>query len=453
MLKRQGQRWASSTSIKWRIVILISAAVALSFLVIAIISRGSNEKPHVSSIPLSSTIPVAAEINKNDDISSTTISHGDRLQAINHLNHLAEKGFLTLSPAGPIVFFSDELRTWFNIDGLSIKIDEEAVKSSLSLAYGDVFVEGTDVWLTASDDHLLEISGGEPDRICCSHEDVNRITAALNSGKDYANIDLLAVNRERGRDWITSTGASHLVGEFTTYYPAGRPRVTNIHRIAELTRGVVIEPDETFSLNGHVGERTVENGFVEDGAIVYGVLIQTVGGGISQFATTLFNAAFFAGLDFEEYKSHSIYFQRYPYGREATISWGWPDLKLKNVTPYPIVIWTSVTPDSVTVQFYSQPWVVGEQTNQTTRAIQEECTKVSTERTRTWLETDMTTFDYFEALYRPEGLNCDGTLSDPEACLLDEEAEELVELDPRCPNYVPPTTTTTTTTTTTSEAN
>ena len=184
MLKREGQRWASSTSIKWRIVILISATVVLSFLVIAIISRGSNEKPHVSSIALSSTIPVAVEINESDDISTTTTYHGDRLQAINHLNHLAEKGFLTLSPAGPIVFFSDELRTWFNIDGLSIKIDEEAVRSSLSLAYGDVFVEGTDVWLTASDDHLLEISGGEPDRICCSHEDVNRITAALNSGKD-----------------------------------------------------------------------------------------------------------------------------------------------------------------------------------------------------------------------------------------------------------------------------
>ena len=108
MLKRQGQRWASSASIKWRIVILISAAVALSFLVIAIISRGSNEKPHVSSIPLSSTIPVAAEINESSEISTTTIYHGDRLQAINHLNHLAEKGFLTLSPAGPIVFFSDD---------------------------------------------------------------------------------------------------------------------------------------------------------------------------------------------------------------------------------------------------------------------------------------------------------------------------------------------------------
>ena len=54
---------------------------------------------------------------------------------------------------------------------------------------------------------------------------------------------------------------------------------------------------------------------------------EAVGGGISQFATTLFNAAFFAGLDIPEYQSHSIYITRYPYGREATLSYPAPDLE------------------------------------------------------------------------------------------------------------------------------
>src|SRR5690606_41819913 len=63
-------------------------------------------------------------------------------------------------------------------------------------------------------------------------------------------------------------------------------------------------------------------------------LVPTVGGGVSQFATTLFNAAFFAGFDFLDYQSHSIYFSRYPYGREATISWPAPDLKIQNTTDY-----------------------------------------------------------------------------------------------------------------------
>ena len=434
MLKRQGQRWSSSPKIRWRGILITFASLLAVVLSLTLISTGSSRKPHISLLPLPSANSETFDTTKDSTPTTTIPSQADRLQAIINLNNLSSEGFLTLSAAGPIIFFPDEVRTWLRLDGVTPKFNEETIRSSLDQAYGDIFVEGSDVWLTANEDGLLEVTGYAPDLICCSQADVDLITAALTDGKSHTTIDFFPVERDRGREWIDSTGVTHLIGEFTTYYPSGRPRVTNIHRIAELTRGVVVEPEEAFSLNGHVGERTLENGFVEDGAIVYGVLIQAVGGGISQFATTLFNAAFFAGLDFEEYKSHSIYFQRYPYGREATISWGWPDLKFTNVTPYPIVIWTSVTPDSVTVQFYSQPWVIGEQTGQTTRQVGEECTAVETERSRAWLDTGEITVDYIQAQYRPEGLNCDGTLSDPSACLIDEELEEPIELDPRCPN-------------------
>ena len=88
MLKRQGQRWTSSTSIKWRVVIVVSATAAILFLVVAITSTGSDKKPHVSFISLTSTIPVAAEIEENDAIAPTPIPYSDRLQAINHLKDL-----------------------------------------------------------------------------------------------------------------------------------------------------------------------------------------------------------------------------------------------------------------------------------------------------------------------------------------------------------------------------
>ena len=93
-------------------------------------------------------------------------------------------------------------------------------------------------------------------------------------------------------------GAASTAGPgFTTYYDPGQPRVTNIHRIADLVRGAVIKPGETFSVNGHVGPRTTGNGFVEAGAIRDGLHVEEVGGGVSQFATTTFNSAYFAGLD------------------------------------------------------------------------------------------------------------------------------------------------------------
>ena len=132
-----------------------------------------------------------------------------------------------------------------------------------------------------------------------------------------------------------------LVGEFTTNHPCCEPRVTNIQRMADLIRGVYILPGETFSVNEFVGPRTRANGFVSAGAIRQGHMVQEVGGGVSQFVTTTFNAAYFAGLDFDEYRSHTIYFSRYPYGREATIGIPYPDLILNNTTDYPILIWNS----------------------------------------------------------------------------------------------------------------
>ena len=121
----------------------------------------------------------------------------------------------------------------------------------------------------------------------------------------------------------------------------------------------MLEPGETFSLNDIVGERTVENGFTKGYIINDGILVQDLGGGVSQMATTLFNAMFFAGLEDVEHKPHSFYIDRYPIGREATVAWGSVDLRFRNDTPYGVLIDTNVVPSTptssgqVTVTMYS----------------------------------------------------------------------------------------------------
>ena len=94
-----------------------------------------------------------------------------------------------------------------------------------------------------------------------------------------------------------------------------------------------------------------------------------VGGGVSQFSTTLFNAAFFAGLDIPTYGMHGIYISRYPYGREATLDYPSLDLKVHNPTPYGVLIWPSYSSSSITVTLYSTRTVEGAQTGQTTDEI------------------------------------------------------------------------------------
>jgi vancomycin resistance protein YoaR len=136
------------------------------------------------------------------------------------------------------------------------------------------------------------------------------------------------------------------VSTFTTYFPYAEYRNINIGRAAELINGTLLKPGETFSLNDTVGERTEANGFTEGFIINDGILVQDLGGGVSQMATTTFNAAFFAGLEDVEHKPHSFYIDRYPVGREATVAWGAVDLRFTNDTPYGVLIQAGVTPST-----------------------------------------------------------------------------------------------------------
>ena len=141
-------------------------------------------------------------------------------------------------------------------------------------------------------------------------------------------------------------GIEEVVSEFTTYYPHADYRNTNLGRAAELVNGTVLKPGEEFSLNDVVGERTAENGFTEGFIISDGVYKEDFGGGVSQVATTTFNAMFFAGLKDIEHKPHSFYIDRYPVGREATVAWPYVDLRFQNDTPHGILVEASVTPST-----------------------------------------------------------------------------------------------------------
>lgn len=148
-----------------------------------------------------------------------------------------------------------------------------------------------------------------------------------------------------------------LVAAYTTYHPAGEARTINIRLIADMVDGAVVPPGEVFSINAHVGERTEEKGFVRAGAIIRGVLSCcdhpiNIGGGTSQFSTTLYNAAFFGAYEDVLHRPHSLYFSRYPVAREATLGFPWPDVRFRNDTAFPLTIRTEHTPTSVTVKLY-----------------------------------------------------------------------------------------------------
>ena len=111
-------------------------------------------------------------------------------------------------------------------------------------------------------------------------------------------------------------------------------------------------PGETFSLNTHTGPRGTAQGYVPAGVISNGEFGTAVGGGISQFATTMFNAVFFAGLEDVYHKPHSYYISRYPAGREETVYEGAIDLQWRNDTETGIYVQTEWVPGAITVRFW-----------------------------------------------------------------------------------------------------
>jgi len=143
-----------------------------------------------------------------------------------------------------------------------------------------------------------------------------------------------------------------IVGHFTTSFPCCPPRVQNIQRIAQMLNNTLVAPGTTFSVNAAVGPRTLAAGFVPAPSIEDGEMVDTVGGGVSQFATTLYNAVFRAGYDVLAHQPHSYYFARYPMGHEATLSWPKPDLVFRNDTHAGLLILTTVTKTSVSVLLF-----------------------------------------------------------------------------------------------------
>jgi vancomycin resistance protein YoaR len=144
-------------------------------------------------------------------------------------------------------------------------------------------------------------------------------------------------------------GVKEVMGQFTTHFPHAAYRNTNIGTAARRINGTLLKPGETFSLNKVVGERTRENGFTDGNIISGGKFVLDLGGGVSQSATTTFNAAFFAGLKDVQHKAHSVYISRYPEGREATVAWPSVDLKFLNDSGHGIfvqTIFTASTPGS-----------------------------------------------------------------------------------------------------------
>ena len=150
-------------------------------------------------------------------------------------------------------------------------------------------------------------------------------------------------------------GIKGTVGSYETVYGGDPNRIHNVQLVAHLVDNKLIAPGATFSFNGTTGERSAEKGFLEAPVIVNGELQTGLGGGVCQVSTTVFNAAYEAGLRITARTNHSLYISHYPLGRDATVNYPDTDLKFVNDTGHWLLLRTWVGPSSLTVALYGTP--------------------------------------------------------------------------------------------------
>ncbi|KAB8162304.1 hypothetical protein FH609_024325 [Streptomyces sp. 3MP-14] len=219
--------------------------------------------------------------------------------------------------------------------------------------FEDASVEPTDATLSLDGGSVVASGGAEGSRVAVD-EVGDAVLPLLDRSGERARMGLLpteTVEPDLSEENYRDLGLVEEISSFTVEFEPAPYRITNIGRAAQLINGSLVLPDEEWSFNGTVGERTEENGFVE-GVIILDDQYQTAqGGGVSAVATTVFNAMFFAGVEIVEYGAHSFYIERYPEGREATVAWGSLDLRFRNDSGNAIYVLASADNDSVTVTF------------------------------------------------------------------------------------------------------
>jgi vancomycin resistance protein YoaR len=181
------------------------------------------------------------------------------------------------------------------------------------------------------------------------------LSAATKVQNRTATLVLVQQQPKRTTAEAQAMGISGTVGSYETFYGGIANRIHNVQLVAHLVDHKFISPGETFSFNGTTGERSAAKGFLEAPVIVNGELQTGLGGGVCQVSTTVFNAAYEAGLPITSRTNHALYISHYPLGRDATVDYPGVDLKFVNDTGHWLLLRTWVGSSSLTVSLYGTP--------------------------------------------------------------------------------------------------
>ena len=273
---------------------------------------------------------------------------------------------------------ADEIASWTNVnveekdDGtyeLVASIDKTAATSAV-VKNVDANVTSDDLTVTfekSGDDFLVHTAGsGNIPEVTPAVEELNEklygpsgVAWSTGASGEAVELEILESNAPETLTFeqAVDLGIITVIGEYTTEFSnieGTEHRNHNIKTAADLIGNSVVKANGgTWDFNEISGDTNLDPPFESAGSIIDGEYVDSIGGGICQVATTVFNAVYEAGLTIDERHNHTLYIASYPTGRDAAVSYPEMTLKWSNPLPSDVLLKTSYTDDSITVKLYS----------------------------------------------------------------------------------------------------
>jgi len=235
---------------------------------------------------------------------------------------------------------------------LSAEFKKNAPEDLFSEIQASVYTEPKDAYFKINGDTIDVVSDVQGVELDVENMKKAIIRAILEKNKSV-NVAVKRVQPGKTREELLTMDIKFKTAEFSTKFnKALKERTQNIRLAAEKINGYIIAPDEIFSFNDVVGERTGEKGYKEAPIFYQNETVPGIGGGVCQLSSTIYNAALMANMEIVERSNHSLPVTYVPLGRDATVNYNYIDLKFKNNTGGYILLHTEVVDDTLTVKFY-----------------------------------------------------------------------------------------------------
>ncbi|HOO28275.1 MAG TPA: VanW family protein, partial [Lachnospiraceae bacterium] len=286
-----------------------------------------------------------------------------------------EEAVLYGKSGNPVVRYKEQkdLEQEKKVYALDLQFDRTAIRSAVEAQGEQYNVEAIEASMTKEDDGF-QIVSGQIGYIVNEDASVNLIAEALTSWDGQpAEIRLqVDVAEPKGTAEELSL-VKDVLGTYTTSFSSSATeRSGNVRNGTKLINGTLLYPGDTFSAYETVSPFTEENGYYLAGSYLNGMVVESLGGGICQVSSTLYNAVIRAELQVDERYNHSMIVGYVQLSADAAISGTYKDFKFTNSSEYPIYIEGYTTDDKkITFTIY------GVETRPANRTIEFESVELS----------------------------------------------------------------------------